>query len=258
MSVIYPCTRAEYDAAPGINQSLLKHMEQSEFHLKHAMTAVRDGPTPSMILGCLVEHLVLGTEFGFERMAYPDFKTKEAREWRDSLKVPVVTDEIFKKAHAMAARVLAHPEFKPWTNGRSNIGLGGVHNPTGLQMKGLVDAAPDDYAVILDLKTAADASIRGFGRSIVDWGYDVQAWWYQELWRQNFQDERQFVFVVVESEEPFAVSVQAIRQDDIDRAGRAVSGWMERYKRAVETDTWPEYSTGITWAEVPAWRFRDI
>ena len=255
------CPRRDYDAIQAINQSSLKAFERSAAHFRYESTAPRKPPGKPMILGSLTEHFTLGTEFEYEAMRFDSFRTKEAQEWRDNLaarSIPIVDEETADKARSMTARVKALPEFTDWHPWRTNIALVGVHEPTGLAMKGLVDAAPDNHLVMLDLKTTADASEWGFGKSIADYGYDIQAYWYQSLWRQAYTEDRQFAFICVESEAPFEPSIQVIKQEDIDRAGRAVDRWMAQYKACLETNTWPGYPAGLTYAKVPAYRFRDM
>lgn len=258
---IMGATRAQYDAIEAINQSALKEFERSAAHFYYKLTAPPKPPSKAMILGSLTEHMTLGTEFEYEPMRFDSFRTKESQTWRDDCQargIPIVDDEMADKARAMTARVKALPEFAQWQPWRSNIALVGVHEPTGLVMKGLADAVPDSVGLILDLKTTDDASLFGFGKSIATWGYTIQGWWYQNLWRQVYGQDRQFCLVAVESDRPYEPTIQIIRQADLDKAGRMVDRWMAAYAECLRTDTWPGYSNGPQFAEVPSWLFKDV
>lgn len=258
---IIDCPRARYDAIEAINQSALKRFAQSAEHFHYAATAPKPDPTDAMILGCLVEHFVFGTPYAWVRSKFPAYRTDESKVWKKeqhAAGLEIISDTVHAKARAMANKVLANRQFNKWMPFRVNIALVGIHEPTGLAMKGLVDFAPDADLLIGDHKTSADASLRGFGRSIVDFGYDCQAAVYTELWRQCFNEERQFGFLIVESEEPFCTSTQILRSENSRRAWVQCERWLTQYRHCLDTDTWPGYSQELEYAEVPEWRFRDL
>ncbi len=255
------CPRAQYDAIEAINQSKLKHFEKSAAHFRHEVTKPKEPPSDTMTLGCFVEHLTLGTEFHYEPMRFDNFRTDAAKAWKKDCQargIAILDEETRQNGQIMADRVTALPEYKSWNPRRNNIALVGTHDETGLAMKGLCDMVPDNHLVIVDLKTTRDASEWGFGRSICDFGYDCQAWWYTELWRQVYNEERQFAFICVENEPPFEPSIQVIPQKNIDLAGTAIGKWMRQYARCLETNEWPGYPSGLTWARVPKFRFMDL
>lgn len=242
----------------GINQSILKHMEKSPAHVFHAMSAPKTKPSEAMIVGCVVESMLFGTPYEYTTSPFDDFRTKEARAWRDEQVergVHIVTQDLVSKANAMLDSLRQNTQIMHWVKkATNNIALCG-QAPNGVDMKGLVDLAPDDELVILDLKTTKDASPRGFGKSIAEYGYDVQAWWYQYLWEQATNQKRQFAFLCVESEAPYLTAIYVIPQENIDRAGQVVQGWLETYRKCKEEGQWPGYSQDLQWAQVPKWRF---
>lgn len=257
------CSRLKYEDIDAINQSTIKCAESSMAHLRHKQLSPPTPPSPEMTLGNLTEHFSFGTQFEFERMRFPDFRTKEAQTWRDGLAargIPIVDEKMEVKAKAMTRRVMALPELARWKPWRTNIALVGVHEPTGLLLKGLCDVVPNDDLVILDLKTTRDASIgeRGFGAQIVAYGLDIQAWWYQTLWEQVHGQRRQFACVCVENEPPYETSIQVFHQDNLDRAGRQVDRWLAQYRDCLASGEWPGYPSGLQFAKIPKYRFADI
>lgn len=255
------CSRAEYNAIPAINQSALKHFKDSPFHFRHAATAPRKPPTPAMVLGCLVEHLLLGVAFDFVAKEYTDYKTKEAQQWRDATLakgIAIVDDAMMEKAKAMVARVQSKSAYKALFPGRGNVALVGTHEPTGLSIKALLDWIPDNELLLADLKTSEDASLWGFGKKVADFGYSIQAAWYTDLFNQVYNEQRDFGDIVVESDPPHAVSFQMFRPSDCALARIQIDKWMETYKTCLDTDTWPEYPDDWQWATPPAWLFKDV
>jgi hypothetical protein len=254
---IFDCPRAVYDEAPGMNQSLLKKAEKSMDHLRHAMGGARGESSDAMTLGCIVESLVFGTPFKWA--ARPDkwdsWRTKDSQQWRkeqEASGVHIVTPETRETAEAMAHEVKNHPEVKRWlAKCRLNIALFGMHEATGEPIKGLLDMAPDDVLVIPDLKTCYDASAREFGKSIAEFGYDVQGAWYQRLWQQNFGEVRKFALIAVESAPPYTPAIHVLQQEDLDKAAKAIDGWMAQYVECKKHDAWS------TRAQIPRWRFSD-
>jgi hypothetical protein len=258
---IINCARHTYDLIPAMNQSSLKHMEKSPMHFYEYVQAPRKRPTDAKILGSLVDHILLGSEFPHISSPYPDYRTKEAREWRDKQRddgVEVISAETQAKAVSMADSVRRLKCFKDWQPWRLNLCLQGVHEPTGIRMKGLLDIAPDNVLIVPDLKTTADASLWAFGASIATFGYDIQSAWYTELWRQNYQEDRDYINICVESEPPFATSVQMMPRDAVARAWRQCERWLETYAKCLESCKWPGYSEEVQFAQVPPWRLKDV
>jgi hypothetical protein len=111
-------------------------------------------------------------------------------------------------------------------------------------------------AVILDVKTFADASARAFARQAARKGYHRQDAMYSDGYAAStLATVSRFVFVVVEPEWPFAAN--AIELDEASRhAGH------QEYRRALgiyaqckRENVWPGYSDKIEEASLPAYVF---
>lgn len=268
MTPIFNCPRPQYDAVDAMNQSTLKHAARSMAHLRYAQHRPKRKPSEPMILGLITESFVFKTPFLYTTRPekWTNWRTKESREWRaeqEDLGATVVSQDTIETARAMAGEVALNPLAQMWMEkSKVNIALFGVHEGTNgteaLPIKCLIDVAPDEYLLIPDLKTTADASPRGFAKSVCDFGYDVQAAFYQRLWRQNFQQDRQFGFIAVESAPPYVVQTYVLRQDDVDKACQMIDIWMSRYQKCLKDDIWPGYSEGLQYVDVPKWRFSEF
>lgn len=60
-------------------------------------------------IGQLAHAHLLGGEQEFVVNPYPDFRTKEAREWRDSQTLPIISEEEFEAITTVVDRIKSHP-----------------------------------------------------------------------------------------------------------------------------------------------------
>lgn len=109
---------------------------------------------------------------------YDDFRTKEARGWRDVETRVIVTADQFKQIEAMAAAIRATPmvagAFKEGVAERSFF----HRDPeTGIWLKVRPDWTPNTIKTrfLQEYKTAADIRPRKLGFQVFDLGYDIQA-----------------------------------------------------------------------------------
>jgi exodeoxyribonuclease VIII len=115
-------------------------------------------------------------------------------------------------------------------------------------------ARQQDGVILLDGKTASDASPDGFARAVVQYRYDIQAAWYSlgyEL--ATGMPVLGFVFACVESEYPYAAAAYMLPDDVLDRAQATISGLMVRYAECREHGRWPGYEQEIQLLNLPVW-----
>lgn len=126
----------------------------------------------------------------------------------------------------------------------------------------LIKCKPDNLLPdggVLDLKSAVDASPDGFGRAVVKYGYDMQAFWYPDVIEQTVgEPPPYFVFLAVEKEPPYDMGIYFADEDTMTRgrilARRALLKIVER-KRLQE---WPSYTTDPQPVKLPPWAMRDL
>lgn len=98
----------------------------------------------------------------------------------------------------------------------------------GEDCKAKIDCDQPD--VIIDLKTSADASPRGFAQSVSKFGYHQQAASYRHGWNQaSGAGIKTFLFLVIEKTPPFAAAVY-----ELDAATMA-EGWAS-YNAAIDLE----------------------
>jgi hypothetical protein len=111
---------------------------------------------------------------------------------------------------------------------------------------------------ILDLKTSASASPEFFQRSMVNYGHHLRAVFYTLGWeRQDGGTIADYLFVIVQRNEPFIVSVYRIDADSLVWGAKMVDAGLAKFKQAYRSGVWsdwmvtaqPYYTIGLpTWA----------
>jgi len=102
---------------------------------------------------------------------------------------------------------------------------------TDLVVKARPDAFREEHGIVWDLKTTTDASVRGFEKSIANFGYHVQAALILDVMRAIGTKVDSFGLIAVEKAWPFKVSTYIIDDAVIER-GREI--YRERLARFAE------------------------
>lgn len=218
--------------------------------------------------GKVAHALVLGKGADFEVAPYEDWRSKAAREFRDDAyeagRTPILATD-HAKALALAEAVRAHPLAGAlFTGGEAEVSASWTDPATGVECRARFDYLPEKVngrrLLIPDLKTALSAQPSEFGRAAGRFHYAMQDQWYTDAARAlGIDDDPAFLFVVVEKEPPYIVTVGQLREED-KKLGRALNDKARRiYAECVATDTWPAYTQPDEIAEfaLPVWHHND-
>lgn len=238
----------EYRKSLGISQSTLKGFDECPAFVRYLEGEERKYPTDEMIIGSVVESELLGTEFRYEESPYDDYRSKDAREWRDGLRiagVPIVTQSMRERIQAMVK--VARLAFRTVNTeaGTSSIGIWREHPETGLMRRGLIDWVPlVGKSKIVDLKCLADPSPSGFARTAVNLRYDIQEAYYTRLFQEEFGEptRRRMEWWVVGNSEPHLTGVYYIPERYIQAADAQIDFWLGLYKKHTDAKSWPSYT----------------
>lgn len=199
-------------------------------------------------------------------MDYPDFRTKTAREERDNAVAeglyPMLADdaEVFEAMREAvyqdgdAKRLLSQP-------GKCEQSVYWTDPTTGMDCKArpdyLPEANPSKDLIIIDYKTAEDASPDGFSKAAAQFGYHQQAEWYcRGLQAIGYHPNPQMAFIVQEKKPPYEVGTYIFTFTDLVIARELNNRGLDTYKRCLETDTWPGYSRRLLEISTPEWYIR--
>lgn len=251
-----------YLAVDAISAHGLMQIERSPAHFDHTRRQPH-APTPAQALGALTHLAVLEPEEYTRRVRIApetDRRTKAGKEdyaafEADVGRIPgaiIATPDHDATARGMREAVMRHPFARALlADGHAEVTLRWDLEATACK------ARPDwvcvGHEVIVDLKTAADASPDAFAKAAGNWKYHLQCAWYADAAVTCDLGERAFVFLVAEPEPPHAVALYQL--DDVSvEAGRA------RYRRALDTyreciaaGRWPGYFHQIETIGVPRW-----
>jgi hypothetical protein len=234
-------------------------------------------------IGRAAHRAVLGK--GGDYVAIPDSllasngyaSTKEAKAFIEDARAAGMTplkaaevDQIGEIADAVRAKLARmRIAFEP---ARSE--LAALAELDGIWCRAMVDNAPTDPRLPLyDVKTTTDASPEGAVKAVVNYGYDVQAAHYLDVWKAATGEDRRFRFVLVEKEAPYEVAVVELYDHEaMVAAGKAKDGdeqslasdWMIHARskasearriwgECLAANQWPGYPDQVAMVGQPAW-----
>lgn len=179
-----------------------------------------------------------------------DLITEWMNEQRSAGLIPIGADDA-RRVDAMAEAVLADTDARQVLESIEGREVSIIQDVTGVPCRARFDMYDGFNAG--DLKTARDASPRGFNRSVGSYGYHIQQAFYSDVHYAETGDQlRSFKFIVVEAAAPHLVGVYDLDPMWMDIAAGKVFNARETYKRCVETNEWPGYGaatlTAPTWA----------
>jgi exodeoxyribonuclease VIII len=261
-------SNADYHAAPGLSVSGAKRLLVTPYHY-HALTGERTAPpkapTAGMVNGTLVHCLVLEPdEFGLRYAVGPDEDVR-SKAWKafaldaHIAGLEVVTQVQYDRARGQAQALRAVPEVAELLlAGNAEQSVWWRDTAHGLLLKCRPDwRAPVNNGrgvVLLDVKTATDASDEGFASACAKFGYYMQDPWYCEgVQVATGLDVHGMVFGVVENEFPYAARAFML-SDEARAAGReAFAKARATYAACITRGEWPGYPSGIAVIDLPRW-----
>jgi hypothetical protein len=257
--VIYGVPFEEYRAMCGINCSALKLIERSPAHYIQSLISPH-APTTAQALGTLTHLLVLEWERAHEGFIVApecDRRTKDGKAiWADfqaaSAGKLVVTQEQYDDARAMRDAILGNDYARALlADGDPEVTLFGELG--GINAQARLDWLCNGHDVIVDLKTATDASEKEFGRAAGKYGYHMQAAFYTDLAAECGLGARDFVFIVVENTAPYAVALYQLEPDAVHIGRIRYQRALQTYVECLEADQWHGYAPEIQPLAIPHW-----
>jgi hypothetical protein len=237
-------------------------LAKSPAHLQ----AARQTPhkeTPALILGKALHARVLEPDTYSARFAVApkvDRRTKAGKQaWQEFTDAhpgaTILPEDDAAAVENMAAAIDAHPLGQYlFKNGAAE--LTGLYRDPSTQVlcKFRPDYCREQDGMLLDLKTTLDASPAAFERSIQQYGYHFQAAMYWHGFsRVTGRPAKDFLFVVVEKQPPYAVSVYRIEEQSLNVGRRQYRKALEAYAPCLDSGLWPAYSDHVEAISLPAW-----
>ena len=259
-TVVHGMPFEEYLATEGYGSGAIRQFIRSPAHFQHYIRTKGEPPSAAQILGSATHCAVLEPrEFGdrYAKAIAVDRRTKAGKEaWSDFVEIhrdqQVLTPEQYDTAWAIKDTLAAMPEYRQLLARHDEqaveVSRFWVDDATGIKLKARADMTLG-RSVVVDLKTAADASPRGFSAAMARYGYHCQAGMYAEAFGADT-----FVFVAIESKPPFAAGIYTLSEASLE-LGR------QQYRRALEgiagcesSGVWPN-GYGAQEIDLPNWAF---
>jgi exodeoxyribonuclease VIII len=244
-------------------KTLLRSPRQYRYQWDHPKQ-ISAGP-----LGTLTHALVLGTPHNFTIKDW-DARTKEGK--LKAARIAAEGGEVIDRsdwelAHDMATAVARHPEAgKLFTHGEAEVSVYAEDPSTGVAKRGRIDWWREDSRIV-DLKTAQDASPRGFARAVANYRYHLQDAWYEDLARLNGRPASEFVFVAVEKDPPHLIGVYRLPREALMAGNVLVDRACQVYRDCIEAeeqfgpDAWPEWGRPgepVETLALPRWAYAEV
>ena len=257
-----------YHARPEISKSDLDLLAKSPLKFK-MKKELKKPPSNALILGSCVHKLVLEREDflnEFKIVPAADKRTREGKaiykEFLKNLgdKTPISWDSI-KTALKMATSVLTDKDATFFLKD------GLAEQSYFSEIEGVaVRCRPDFYnekmGIIIDLKTASDASEVGFTNSIGNLNYHIQAAFYSDILRRLGKKVNDFLFIVVETEPPYLIGRYVLDYITIEKGRETYLKLLERYKFCKKHNKWWGYAKrngnkieAVQTLSLPTWKF---
>lgn len=123
------------------------------------------------------------------------------------------------------------------------------------------DCISSDGNVIVDLKTTDDVSEIGFGKTIAQRRYHVQAAWYLDLLYALYGDDApsQFAFIAAQKTRPYDVGVHFLTVAQIELGRQLYMRDLRQIIRCERENYWPGATAGqLIQAQLPHWEMRKL
>lgn len=258
---------ADYHATDALGASGLKHLRRSPAHYYGAMLdpeRPQSDPSAAMRNGTLVHCAIFEPAALLDRYvvrpAGIDGRTKEGKAAIAELAASgreVIDADAMASAMRQARAVDALPEVAALlADGYAEASAFWVDSETGVLCKCRPDwvAPTGDGVILIDGKTAQDASSDGFGRAIWNYGYHLQAAWYSDGFeRATGLRVHGFVFAAVESAWPHAAAAYMLSDEVLDKSRAENRRLLNLYAECRRTNTWPGYPAGVQEINLPKW-----
>lgn len=258
--ILHDLPEQDYHARPELSSTGARLLLDSPARFKY-WSEHPQPPKISFDLGSAAHTKVLGV--GANIVIYPaehlttsgNVSTKAAtveweREQRAAGLIPISTSDA-RRVDAMAEAVLADRDARGVLETIVGREVSIVAEVEGVPSRARFDVYGGTRAG--DLKSARDASPKGFNRSVGSYSYHVQEAWYRDVHAaETGQQLESFKFIVVESAPPHLVGVYELDFIWQDIAATKAQEARNVYKACTESGVWPGYGsatlTAPTWA----------
>jgi exodeoxyribonuclease VIII len=243
----------KYHESEGLSQSTLKLLSEEGGPAK-----VRYGhraETAPQKFGSLIHTAVLEPTLLEQRYCITDLTREGTKAWDAEAAAAIGRIMVKRPAYEEALRI--RDAVMQWSDVANMLLTPSPHlqveqsffwtDPiSGRLCKGRCDAFHAGHRAMVDLKSANDASYEGFRRAVRDYGYHIQNAHYEDGWPLAGGGQVQdFVFIVVEKEEPYLSAAYQLDAADVAEGREQIRALISYYEHCEATNDWPGYPRGL-------------
>lgn len=243
----------EYAKIDAVNKTRLGYLADSPLHCKHAMTHPQKD-TASLAIGRAGDCSVLEPARFLDTYIRWDGGRRFGKEW-EAFKAAnagreILTQDEWDRCLGLRAAVRGCKDAMRYLgDGIPQASFVWTDQATGLQCKGRADWVSEGNYIV-DLKTCRD--LGRFHRDTYDYRYHIQAAMYQDgIAAATGKEPLPFIFIAVESDEPYDVAVFHATQNFIDVGRREYARLLDLYQWCEKTNNWPGRYIGEQDLDVP-------
>jgi exodeoxyribonuclease VIII len=269
MSIIYDMPAEQYHANDAVSNGMLTAMAESPFHCWakfHNPDRPNSGPTPAMKAGTLLHTALLEPWNMGGYVVRPDDvdpRTKAGKEWAATHEGrEIISAEQHDTVRQQITAIHAVPELHMLLTSGVTVAESSVFwkdAATGLQCRARPDLMTDPtrkHVTVLDVKSTADASPDGFGKSTAKFGYHRQAAHYTNGIEAQGLTVDAFVFATVTSSYPFIAVAYVLDAEAAAQGFEEVAELLDLYGTCKAANNWPAYGQGLQPLSLPKWAQR--
>lgn len=241
--------RNEYRAFPALNQSAAKKLLVSPAHYQAYVNAPQE-ETKALRFGTFVHAAILEPHTLDDLYATApdvDKRTKEGKAaWAEFATANEGKTILDAEESALGHLVASHAKMA-LKHHKVAFGLTEAMyhvDYNGVPLKAALDGVCGDY--IWDIKTTDDASPAGMLKSIRNYRYNLQAYWYRLVYElATGHRPLGFRFLFVEKEPPFATAVCEVGPELMSWAVADFEKALTLYRECTASGVWPAYPDDI-------------
>jgi hypothetical protein len=257
---------SEYHAQPALSSTMIRNLLRSPQHAEFQLQNPVE--TKALTLGEAVHTAILEpTRFKKEYIKAPKAR-KGSKEHNGFLEANpnkmVLTPKEFDDCVGMEKAVRNHPTAKQMlrraTGDDVEVSVYGrwFGEVNVLPVRCRCDVLLDN--AIIDIKSTTDASPSGFTNAVANYGYHIQAAFYQAIVRQFTGEHLPFRFVAVEKTAPYLVGVYELDDDSLSYGYEQVRRAISIFERCREDESFDlvkshdGYGLDVRTISIPQWK----
>lgn len=253
----YSVTASPNNLNAPVSKSLLWQFNKSPYKW---INGVKVEATERMNFGSLVHALcftpnLVGEQFVLSK--YDDFRTKEAREWRDATALEgksIVKEADWQRAEDIKDVVMDSEYIFGLGSCQYEVAAFGKIGNT--LIKGMIDILPNRGDTIVDLKvTGSIGDAKAMTSLCINMGYHWQAALYLDLVNglSDQEPRTKFEFLFIEDQFPYEIAVIRMSENFINLGRTGYMNAVAKWQQAVSTKKFSPIHDGVLELEPPAW-----